>query len=244
MGFFLFSCVILPPAKVIHLTDYECIIFDFDLTLVDLKLVESTDWMKVRKEIASYYNDKGIPASVTARQQLPVALFKEVQKTQKENFQPEDFPAIQKKASKLIEEKYERNGLKNATSIPGALDILKWIKDKGMKVGVISLNSGEIVRKAAKKAGLDEYIDIFFGRDSPGEPKPATDQLEKCLQKFGVNTEKTLMVGDSPSDIEVSNKVGLVSIALEGNFYSKEEIIRSNPDHIIKDLEELKGIVE
>lgn len=221
----------------------KTVIFDFDLTLMDLKLVDSTDWMKVRKEIASFYSRNGVPPSLTTQYRLPLGLYEGIHRTQRENFQPEGFSAIQKKASELIKEKFEKKGLINAVKMPEAEYILKWVKSRKLNVGVISLNSEEIIKKAAKKKGLETYIDIVFGRDSPGNPKPSEDQIENCLKKFGNQPNEALMIGDSPSDVEVSNKVGVISVALEGDYWSKEELTQADPDYIIDNLRKLKNIL-
>ncbi|KXA91558.1 hypothetical protein AKJ63_01305 [candidate division MSBL1 archaeon SCGC-AAA259D18] len=220
----------------------ETVLFDFDLTLINLKLVDSTDWMKVRKEVASYYNANGVPASVTTRYELPLGLYEGIHRTQRGKFQPEKFSAIQKKASELLKEKYEEKGLRNAVRIPGAKEILKWVKERDLNVGVVSLNSEKIIKKVAEKKELKDYIDVFFGRDSPGNPKPSEDQIENCLKKFGSQPDEALMVGDSPSDVEVSNNAGVISVALEGDYYSKEELVQADPDYIIDNLRKLKKI--
>lgn len=222
----------------------EAVIFDFDGTLMDLKLGENPNWKEVRKEIADFYNKNGIPASVTFRYTFPFGLYIGVEESQRGKFSLEKFSNIQKGASELIKEKYEDEALKNAERINNSLEALKWIKEKNMKIGVVSLNSEEVIKKAAKKGKLDKHIDAFFGRDSPGRAKPAEDQIKNCLKQLDSAAKSTLMVGDSPSDVEAANQVGIPCIALVSDIYSDEELLQNRPYCLIKNLQELKKIIK
>ncbi|NEP45005.1 MAG: HAD family hydrolase, partial [Okeania sp. SIO2H7] len=89
----------------------------------------------------------------------------------------------------------------------GTREVLKYLWESGLKLGILSADSTEGVRAFVRHYQLEDYIQLLKGVDSgPSKPDPILF-LEAC-QKLTVEPEACLMVGDSPSDWEMGKKAG------------------------------------
>ena len=89
----------------------------------------------------------------------------------------------------------------------GSLEVLKALRESGLKLGILSADSTARVQTFVKHYQLEDYVQLLMGVDSgPSKPEPALF-LEAC-QKLAVEPADTLMVGDSPSDWEMAQKAG------------------------------------
>ena len=54
--------------------------------------------------------------------------------------------------------------------------------------------------------------------------KPDTEMLSYCIDFFGTDTDKTIMVGDTFNDIVPSNKLKMKSIYVEYGYSENQDI--------------------
>jgi phosphoglycolate phosphatase len=99
---------------------------------------------------------------------------------------------------------------KDATTSPlfaGSLEVLKYLSDVGLKLGILSAARTSRVQAFVKFHQLEPYIQLQQGVDEgPSKPDPALF-LQAC-HTLGVEPASTLMVGDSAGDIEMARRAG------------------------------------
>lgn len=89
----------------------------------------------------------------------------------------------------------------------GSLEVLKYLSEAGLKLGILSAASTKRVKAFVELHQLGDYVQLEMGVDQgPSKPDPALF-LQAC-QKLQVNPSATLMVGDSAGDIEMARKAG------------------------------------
>jgi len=87
----------------------------------------------------------------------------------------------------------------------GSLEVLKYLSEAGLKLGILSAASTERVRAFVDRHQLGNYVQLQMGVDrGPSKPDPALF-LQAC-QTLGVEPSATLMVGDSAGDIEMARQ--------------------------------------
>lgn len=100
--------------------------------------------------------------------------------------------------------------LKSAAPSPlfvGSLEVLQFLSDAGLKLGILSAATTEAVLAFVHQYQLGNYIQMQMGVDQrPSKPDPALF-LQAC-EKLGVTPQVTLMVGDSPGDVEMAHRAG------------------------------------
>ncbi len=89
----------------------------------------------------------------------------------------------------------------------GSLEVLKYLSEAGLKLGILSAASTQRVRAFVQRHQLQDYVQLQMGVDGePSKPDPALF-LQACLA-LEVEPGATLMVGDSVGDIEMARNAG------------------------------------
>ena len=104
-------------------------------------------------------------------------------------------------------DRYLKDAANTTPLFVGSLDVLKFLCEAGLKLGILSAASTARVQAFVKRHQLEPYIQLQQGVDEgPSKPDP-TLFLQAC-QTLGVAPASTLMVGDSAGDIEMARRAG------------------------------------
>jgi len=115
----------------------------------------------------------------------------------------------------------------------GAEETLQKIKEKNIKLGIVSNGTSEGQRGKLKRFDIEKYFDYFYIEGELGFGKPDARVFEYMLQETKIDSKKIIMIGDNPDwDIEPPQKLGIFSILFNsrGLNLSKNTI---KPDGII-----------
>ncbi|MGJ5632914.1 HAD family hydrolase [Nostoc sp. CALU 1950] len=119
----------------------------------------------------------------------------------------------------------------------GSLEILKYLQEGGLKLGILSAATTEEVRNFVVNHQLSDYIELEMGVDEgPSKPDPVLF-LQAC-QALGVEPGATLMVGDSVGDMQMARNAkaaGCIGITWVG----KSDNVRG-ADVVINQLDEIQ----
>ncbi len=83
--------------------------------------------------------------------------------------------------------------------MPGAIDLLRTIRDRGLRIGCLSNGFKEVQFRKIRTAGLEPWIDLVVLSDDIGVNKPDRRIFEYAMERSG-DTDPThhLMIGDNP----------------------------------------------
>jgi HAD superfamily hydrolase (TIGR01549 family) len=122
----------------------------------------------------------------------------------------------------------ELQAIRQAGPTPYAVEFMAAVRESGKRLAIVSNNSSEAVRAYLEEAGASEYVEVVAGR-SYGRPdlmKPNVFPVQQALKELGTTTATAVLIGDSLSDVEVSNEAGVASIGF-ANKPGKAELLRS-----------------
>ncbi|MBQ1388721.1 MAG: HAD family hydrolase [Clostridia bacterium] len=94
-----------------------------------------------------------------------------------------------------------------ATAFSDVKELIKMCHDNGIRQGVISGFETSHLISGLKSFGLDGYFDFMSGADDHS----CGDKSERAVavaKKYGVETQKTLFIGDMYHDYETADKIG------------------------------------
>jgi len=131
----------------------------------------------------------------------------------------------------------EREGAKRSAPLPGAGDVLVWLKDNAYKVGIITRNSGRIVRPILENAGFP--FDALLAREDVPRVKPDPVHIEDMLALLGVGPRDAIMVGDHIWDIACAKAAGLANIGITSGSSTKDALARAGADAILENISRL-----
>jgi phosphoglycolate phosphatase len=122
----------------------------------------------------------------------------------------------------------EKGGL-----ISGAEGALKGLREKGIKVGVITRNCEDAVRKVFP--AINDFCDVFVSRNSVKKVKPHPDHLTQVMKSLKISGEEAVMVGDHMIDIQAGKRVGMKTIGVLTGRTKKEEFEKAGADYILEE---------
>lgn len=127
---------------------------------------------------------------------------------------------------------------------PGAKETLKYLKDNGYSVGVVSNKVDTTVQMGLAAFGLESYVDVIVGAEDLEHPKPDPEGLLLACQKLYHNHDDVIYVGDSPSDIETCKNMGAFSVAAAFDKEREAALLKAKPCKVIHQLTEIIDLVK
>lgn len=130
------------------------------------------------------------------------------------------------------------------TLLPGAAELLRGLKDRGVKTAIVSTKRGDTIQFILERLGLDDTVDIVIGSADVTRHKPDPEGLLFALDRLGVEPGETLFCGDTVLDAGAAKNAGTRFAAVLGGTTQADAFARFCPDHISPDLWDLAQWLE
>ncbi|MBN3039466.1 MAG: HAD-IA family hydrolase [Candidatus Omnitrophica bacterium] len=211
--------------------EIDLIIFDFDGTLVDS-----------REDIANAVNFTLRELGLKERgfQEIMSHVGKGLEYLM-EKILGEDSISLVAQALAIFKDYYREHFKDNSLLYPGVKEMLEYFKDKN-KV-VVSNKQRDFVVLTLKGLGADGYFKEIIGGDNGKCVKPNPCPLNDTMQRFGIEKQKTIMVGDMDIDVLAGKEAGTATCAVTYGIGTREQIEKARPDYIIDDIKKLEEII-
>ena len=137
--------------------------------------------------------------------------------------------------------------LRRVILYPDVIPCLTTLRSDGFRLGLLSNTPSFICDSVLDRFELRGLFDHVSSTWTLKSFKPDSQIFLHMTEELGVQTEKTLFVGDSlDCDVKGARNVGALSAYLirEHNSPKNEEALTPRPDVILRNLEELHPIVE
>jgi len=210
-------------------------IFDFDGTLAVLNI----DFSLMREQVLGLIRQYGVRED-SIRERYLLEIIDEVYSIigKSNSASAKEF---YEKAHQILHE-VEMNAAKEGKLIPGVERTLNALRQRGMKVGIITRNCEEAVRKVFPE--IDEHCDAFISRDSVGNVKPHPDHLNSMLEALKVLGRDSIMVGDHLIDIQAGKGAGMITVGVLTGRIKRDEFEEAGVDYILKDVTEIDTLLK
>jgi HAD superfamily hydrolase (TIGR01509 family) len=107
----------------------------------------------------------------------------------------------------------------------GARALLEYLRDQGIALVTASSADDQEMAALLKRAGVHDLFPVFASGAHAKDSKPDPDIVEAALAKSGARHELTVMIGDTPYDIEAAHRAGIKAIALRcGGYWSDRSL--------------------
>ncbi|MCM1268703.1 MAG: HAD family phosphatase [Bacteroidales bacterium] len=150
----------------------------------------------------------------------------------------QDFPydKFSAESSALFHEITGREGLPIK---PGVVELLTFLKEKEIPLGLASSTRLAVVTEELKQAGLYDHFRVVVGGDLLKNSKPAPDIYLMACERMGVRPEDTYAIEDSYNGIRSAHSAGLHPIMVPDMMPDTEEM-RLLSDAVFSDLFQVK----
>lgn len=142
---------------------------------------------------------------------------------------------------KKYRERYRAKGIYECALYKGFPEILDYLHEKGVKVGIASSKPESLIYDVANYLGITEKFDAIVGVqiDDSNHSSKTGLVLESMKKLNAEDKKKVLMVGDRCYDIDGASGAEVDSCGVLWGYGSKEEFREHNATYIVSDTEEL-----
>ncbi len=126
---------------------------------------------------------------------------------------------------------------------PGIKELLELIKSKNILLSIYTGKGRTAAEITLKKLGIYYYFDLIITGDDIKGHKPSAEGILKFVEKFELQKENVLMIGDSPSDIKAAQSAGVEVASVVWDSYAKNEVLTFNSDYVFYTVDELTNFI-
>jgi phosphoglycolate phosphatase len=125
----------------------------------------------------------------------------------------------------------------------GSLDMLKALKARHHWLAVATGKSRRGLDEALRTAQLQGVFDGTRTADETAS-KPHPRMLQELMREFGVDPERTLMIGDTTHDLQLAANAGTASVAVSYGAHGAEPLRAFDPQFVAGSVAELRQWLE
>lgn len=192
----------------------KAVVFDMDGILFDTERLCMETW----KEFAE---EKGIENIETAMVGC-IGLNRTDTKQFLADFYGKDFPYEELRVT--VGERMQKKMEKEIPMLPGVVELLDYLVEKQIKIGLASSSRSEVIKSHITRAGLTDYFEVIVGGDMIEHSKPLPDIYLIACEKLGVAPEEAYAIEDSPNGIRSAYSAGMKAIMVPDLIEPTEEM--------------------
>lgn len=151
-----------------------------------------------------------------------------------------------KKLAAVFHTTYEQDS-KHCRTRKGTRELLRWLKDNGIKSVLISNHTLDGISIQFKRLGLGKLITEIYANSDGSTVLKTKNKGEKgraYMRKHGYKPSEVVIVGDSTEEIEIGHELDITSVAITDGFYDTARLKAAKPDYLITNLLQLRDIVK
>jgi len=125
---------------------------------------------------------------------------------------PEDHE-LEDLVSRLVERYYDRLTAETVP-YPGVVETLEGLRAAGVHLGICTNKAAASTNALLAHFGLDELFGAVHCGDEVPAKKPHADHLHGAASALGVASARTVMVGDTATDVDAARAAGVTAVAV------------------------------
>lgn len=189
---------------------YQGILFDLDGTLMNTE-------EGVKKSVIYTIHKMGLEE---LKEDLDSFIGPPIYYSLKNKFHLSDDEA--KIGTEIFRTVYKEKYLLEAKIYPNLFELLEWLKEHNIKIGVATYKREDYAIKILKHFKIAEYCDSMVGSDFENK-MTKTDIVEKCFHSMNIRKEEAVLVGDTIHDAKAAKDFGIDFIGVTYGFGLKIE---------------------
>jgi len=208
-------------------------LFDLDGTLIDSK-----------KDIAAAANAARLHLGLPA---LPLEKVTQyigwgIEHLNRMSLETED-PVRLAEGLEVLKSHYRDHIVEQTLVFPFVRELLDFLKGRGVRMGLVSNKPHEFTLLTLQKLDLSRYFEAVLGAEATPNKKPHPEPLLTALRRLGAGPEGSVMIGDSPVDVQAARAAGMAVGIVSHGFVAKEKLNEADPDWLVDSLKDFIEIL-
>jgi phosphonatase-like hydrolase len=173
----------------------------------------------------------------------PLAIRMMLERLQVENITSEMVEQIHLAFVNLMKEFYLETD--QLTALPHVEETFERLRGMGVKVALNTGFSRDIADIIIDRLGWGDKVDLLVASDEVPKGRPYPDMINKIMQQLGVESAGSVIkIGDTEVDVNEGLNAGCkYVIGVTTGAFTREELLKYQPTHIIDDIAEIFEIV-
>ena len=121
----------------------------------------------------------------------------------------------------------------------GAADVLRVLKERGVRIGIGTDMTAFMQFRKLEKLGVLSYVDFMVSSEEAGEEKPSRTFFQKCAEKSRCLPEECLFIGDSPE----KDYRGACAFGMHALLFAEEELPSGDNGECLMIIRDLRDIL-
>lgn len=123
----------------------------------------------------------------------------------------------------------------------GMKELLVELREKGIKLYILSTNRAETIYTFLSRHGLSGVVENVYGKAFVLNKSP---RLKSLLKAERINREDIVCVGDELLDVLSARRVGVRSVAVSWGYTSRGALLHAHPDALVDNADELRAALK
>ena len=194
---------------------YKAVVFDMDGVIFDSERLVLECWKEIAQTKGMEHMDevfrKCIGTNMIKTKEILLEHY------------GEDFPfdTFRKEASILFHSQYDNGRLPMKAGIK---ELLVYLKEQGVRIGLASSTRYEVVRQELQDAGILSYFQSLTCGDMVKQSKPEPEIFLKACESLFVKPEEAIAIEDSFNGIRSAYRAGMFPIMVPDMIAPNEEM--------------------
>jgi phosphoglycolate phosphatase len=137
---------------------------------------------------------------------------------------------------------YADNIAGESVVFPGLIEVLHNARGAGLKLGICTNKVERLSNKLLTELKMADLFSAVVGGDTLPIMKPDPAPLREVAKRLGIDIAKTIMFGDSETDILTAQNAGIPVIAVTFG-YTPQPVETYNPTHVISHYDQAWPII-
>ncbi|MEH6823874.1 MAG: phosphoglycolate phosphatase [Motiliproteus sp.] len=147
--------------------------------------------------------------------------------------------ALQQQALELFMQAYAECADQHTQLYPGVRPCLDQLSERGIQLGLVTNKPQRFLGSLLAAMGLEAYFGRVLGGDTLVQKKPHPLPLQHCIEHFSSSPARTLMVGDSATDVKAARAAGVKVACVSYGYSHPLPVAASEPDWLVDCLTQL-----
>lgn len=129
--------------------------------------------------------------------------------------------------------------LEDVTLLPGTMELLRAERARGVQLAVFTNKLGVSARRICEHLGVTPFLAGIFGANDTPWLKPQPEFAAHVLARLGAKPATTLLIGDSPFDVQAAHAGGFACWCVATGTHTAEELRAAHAEAVFPDLHAL-----
>lgn len=147
------------------------------------------------------------------------------------------------KAYNLYRKEFAIDCTYNVKPYEGIMDMVKALKEKGLKLAVLSNKPHARTVEVVYKFFREDIFDFVQGQIDGINKKPDPQGAISIAKKLGVDTSECIYVGDTDVDMKTGKSANMYTVGVLWGFRDEKELIENGADKIVSKPNEIVELI-